>query len=65
MPFHAEDGSPFFQLARTVLLQANFALEVHIEEPDRIISHYDRVTYLLQTFARLSATFYQDDTFIQ
>ena len=65
MPFHAEDGSPFFQLARTVLLQANFALDLHIEEPDRIISHYDRVTNLLQTFTQLSATFYRDDTCIQ
>jgi hypothetical protein len=51
---HPDDGSPFFQLARTVLQQANFALDKHIVEPERILSHYDRVQYLLKTLLRLS-----------
>jgi hypothetical protein len=55
MPTHPDDGTPFFQLARAVVQQANFACSVHIAEPDRIISHYDRLTHLLQVFLRLSA----------
>src|SRR5271170_7704898 len=54
MPAHPDDGSPFFQLARTVLQQANFSLNIHIAEPERIIGHYDRVQYLLQTLIRVS-----------
>src|SRR5436190_12530547 len=54
MPHHPDDGSPFYQLARTVLQQANFSLGIHIVEPERIVSHYDRVQYLLQTLIRLS-----------
>src|ERR1700685_2815420 len=54
MPPHPDDGSPLFQLARTVLQQAYFSLDVHIEEPERIIHHYDRVQHLLQTLIRLS-----------
>jgi hypothetical protein len=53
---HPDDGSPFFQSARTVLQQANFALDIHIVEPEQILSHYDRVQYLLQTLLRLSNT---------
>ena len=60
MPFHEENGSPFFQLARTVIQQASFALELHIE-PDRILSHYDRVTHLSEIFVRLSTTYYNQD----
>jgi hypothetical protein len=37
---HPDDGSPLFQLARTVLQQANFGLDIHIVEPERILSHY-------------------------
>ena len=55
MPFHPDDGTPFFQLARTVIQQANFACSIHIAEPDRIVSHYDRVMRLLEVFLRLSA----------
>ena len=54
MPAHPDDGSPFFQLARTVLQQANFSLNIHIAEPERIIGHYDRVQHLLQTLIRVS-----------
>ena len=54
MPAHPDDGSPFFQLARTVLQQASFSLNIHIVEPERIISHYDRVQHLLQTLIRVS-----------
>jgi hypothetical protein len=53
---HPDDGSHFFQLARTVLQQANFGLDIHIVEPERILSHYDRVQYLLQTLLHLSNT---------
>jgi hypothetical protein len=54
MPSHPDDGSPFFQLARTVIQQANFSLGIHIEEPERILSHYDRVQHLLHAFVKLS-----------
>jgi hypothetical protein len=54
MPFHADNGTPFFHFARTIIQEANFACTVHIEEPDRIISHYDRVAHLLQIFIQLS-----------
>src|ERR1700685_843264 len=54
MPPHPDDGSPLFQIARTVLQQANFSLNIHIVEPERIISHYDRVQHLLQTLIRVS-----------
>src|SRR5436190_21173329 len=49
-----DNGSPFFQLARTVIQQANFSLGIHIEEPERILSHYDRVQHLLHAFVKLS-----------
>src|SRR5271157_6015866 len=54
MPNHLDDRSPFFQLARTVLQQANFSLNIHIVKPEHIVSHYDRVQYLLQTLIGLS-----------
>jgi hypothetical protein len=61
-PFHPDDGNAFFQLARTVIQQAGFALEVDIEEPDRLLTHYDRVTHLLQRFVQLSNIYHQNDT---
>src|SRR5271169_4867566 len=61
MPHDPDDGSPFFQLARAVIQQANFALNVHVEEPDRILSHYDRLTHLVQIFVRLSEVYNEDD----
>ena len=64
MPFHPDDGNAFFQLARTVIQQAGFALEVDIEEPDRLLSHYDRVTHLLQRFVQLSNIYHQNDTVV-
>ena len=54
MPWHPNDGSPFFHLARVVLQQANFSLDVHLQEPERILSHYDRVERLYHTFIQLS-----------
>jgi hypothetical protein len=65
MPIHPDDGSPFFYLARTVIQQANFACGIHIEEPDRLLSHYDRVTNLLQTFTWLLAMYPHDNMAIQ
>ena len=62
MPFHPDDGNAFFQLARTVIQQAGFALEIDIEEPDRLLSHYDRITHLLQRFVQLSNIYHQNDT---
>jgi hypothetical protein len=62
MPFHQDDGSPFFQIARTVLQQANFALEMHVEEPDRILGHHDRVSRLHTTFVRLLEVNNDDDS---
>ena len=61
MPHDPDDGSPFFQLARAAIQQANFALNVHVEEPDRILSHYDRLSHLVQIFVRLSETYNEDD----
>jgi hypothetical protein len=57
MPPHPDDGSPFFQLARTIVQQANFSLEIHVEEPDRIVSHYDRVSHLYETVIWLSESY--------
>jgi len=54
MPFHDDDGTAFFRMARAVIQEANFACTVHIEEPDRIISHYDRVSHLLQIIVQLT-----------
>jgi Integrase core domain len=71
MPFHPDDGTPFFHLARTIIQQANIACTVHIEEPDRIVSHYDRISHLLQIFIQVSAENDEDrirewiDTIIQ
>src|SRR5436190_11860767 len=62
MPFHPDDGSPFFQLARTVIQQANFAVGIHIIQPDRILSHYDRLQHLLQIFVQLSTSLTLGDT---
>jgi len=42
MPFHPDDGNAFFQLACTVIQQAGFALEMDIEAPDRLLTHYAR-----------------------
>ena len=57
MPYHPDDGPPLFYQARMTLQQAHFAIGV--EDPDRIMSHYDRVNNLLQTFLRLSNTYDQ------
>ena len=54
MPFHVDDSTAFFCMARAVIQEANFACTVHIEEPDRIISHYDRVSHLLQIIVQLT-----------
>jgi hypothetical protein len=62
MPFHPDDGNAFFQLARTVIQQAGFALEIDMEEPDRLLTHYDRVTHLLQRFIQLSNIYHQNNT---
>jgi len=64
MPPHPDDGSPFFQLARTVLQQAMFSLNIHVVEPERIIGHYDRVQYLLQILVQLSQTYHGEEMLV-
>ena len=53
MPFHVDDGSAFFQLACTVLLQANLSLYLQIEEPPRMLGHYNRVEQLAHIIIHL------------
>jgi hypothetical protein len=61
MPFHPEDGSAFFQLARTCIVQANLSLHLQIEEPGRMLGHYNRVEQLAHIIVRLQQL-YPDDT---
>jgi hypothetical protein len=58
MPPHPDDGGPFFQLARTTIQQADFAIHQHPEERERITGHYERVELLLTHFLHLQ-TLYQ------
>lgn len=53
MPSHPDDGGPFFQLARTVIQQADFAIDQHPEEKERILGHYECVELLLTHFLTL------------
>ena len=61
MPFHEDDGTALFRLARAIIQEANFACTVHIEEPDRILSHYDRVSHLLQIIMQLTDAINEND----
>ena len=63
MPFHPDDGSAFFQLARTILLQANLSL--YIEEPTRIRGHYDRVEQLASIIVRLQHVYPNAETLLE
>src|SRR5271169_2163766 len=63
MPFHPDDGSAFFQLARTILLQANLSL--YIEEPTRIRGHYDRVEQLATIIVRLQHVYPNVETWLE
>jgi hypothetical protein len=56
MPSHPEEGSPFFQLARRTIQQANFAINQHPEEQHRIEGHYERINQLLSCLLRLQAS---------
>src|SRR5271168_359282 len=60
MPFHPDDGSAFFQLAHTVILQANLSLNLQIEEPARMLGHYNRVEQLTHILIRLQRTYAPD-----
>src|SRR5436190_7825573 len=46
----------FFQQARSVIQQANFALQLPAQEPDRLLSHYDRLDNVLDVFIRFSSS---------
>jgi hypothetical protein len=56
MPPHPEEGSPFFQLARRTIQQADFAINQHPEERHRIEGHHERVSQLLSCLLRLQAS---------
>jgi hypothetical protein len=55
MPFHSDDGGPFFQLAKTTIQQAHFAIHQHPEEKERIACHYERIELLLTHFVGLQS----------
>ena len=57
---HPDNGSAFEAMARTVILEASFAINAQSEEPDRITSHYDRLERLLQIFINLIHTNLED-----
>jgi hypothetical protein len=62
MPPHPQEGSPFFQLVRRTIQQANFAISQHPEERHRIKGHHERVNQLLSCLLRLQASSMQLST---
>ena len=60
MPPHPDDGGPFFQLARTTIQQADFAIHHHPEEQERLAGHYERIELLLTHFIHLQTYRYED-----
>jgi hypothetical protein len=62
MPFYPEYGSLFFQQARSVIQQASFALQLPVQEPDRLLSHFDRLDNVLDVFIRFSSSNINDSS---